>query len=423
MLLLKRPMMKWNFSNSIALTLILAACNSPVAEESSSETVLKEGIWKMQMTLVDDKTLPFQFDLKEENGSFKMQIFNAEEVIEVTEIEQKNNSLFVQLPIFESVFNLKIESDSTLSGVWINYYQSADYSIPVAAKWGKSSRFSNIESSFSEDFGGKYKVTFSPNSEDQSNAIGLFEQEGNSVTGTFATETGDYRHLAGNVSGKNLLLSTFDGSHAFLFEAEQTDSGLVGVFYSGTHWKERWVAQKNDSVELRNPNELTFIKEGYAGLEFSFPNANGDSVSLADKQFENKAVIVQIMGSWCPNCLDETKYLSALYDKYNKEGLEVIALAFERTRTEEKAFENLAKLKDKTGANYTFLLGGATREDKAAEKLPMLNHIMSYPTAIFIDKTKKVRRIHTGFYGPSTGKFYTDFVAETEGLVKEMLSE
>ena len=415
--------MKWNFLSSIGLALFIGACSGSSKPDVPAKNVLKEGLWKMEMSLVDGKTLPFQFDLKEENGSFKMQIFNAEEVIEVTEIEQINDSLFVQLPIFESVFNLKIESDSTLSGVWINYYQSADYSIPVAAKWGKSSRFSNIKSSFSEDFGGNYKVTFSPNSENQSNAIGLFEQEGNSVTGTFATETGDYRHLAGNVSGKKLLLSTFDGSHAFLFEAEQTDSGLVGVFYSGTHWKESWIAQKKDSVELRNPNELTFIKEGYTGLEFRFPNANGDSVSLADYRFKNKAIIVQIMGSWCPNCLDETRYLSALYDKYNKEGLEVIALAFERTRTEEKAFENLAKLKEKTGANYTFLLGGATREDKAAEKLPMLNHIMSYPTAIFIDKNKKVRRIHTGFYGPSTGKFYTDFVKETEGLVKEMLSE
>jgi len=129
------------------------------------------------------------------------------------------------------------------------------------------------------------------------------------------------------------------------------------------------------------------------------------------------------MGSWCPNCLDETRYLSTLYDKYNSQGLEVIALAFERTKTEEKAFENLSKLKHKTGAKYTFLLGGATRADKAAEKLPMLNHIMSYPTAIFIDKNKKVRRIHTGFYGPSTGDFYNDFVKETETLVQELLSE
>ncbi|MFT6166783.1 MAG: thiol-disulfide isomerase/thioredoxin [Vicingaceae bacterium] len=416
--------MKWIFSSSIVIALFFAACeNSAPTEELSKVYAVKSGKWKMQMELEKGKLLPFEFDFREENGAIKMQIFNAGEVIEVDEIEQRNDSLFIQLPIFDSNFKLKIETDTSLNGVWNNYYQSQDYSIPVAATYGKNTRFSNIENGLSEDFGGKYEVVFSPKSKDQSNAIGLFEQEGNTVTGTFATETGDYRHLAGNASGKKLLLSTFDGSHAFLFEAEQTDSGLVGVFYSGTHWKENWVAQKNDSVELRNPNNLTFIKEGYEGLAFKFPNASGDSISLSDKKFENKPIIVQIMGSWCPNCLDETRYLSALYNNYNKQGLEVIALAFERTRTKEKAFDNVARLKERTGANYTFLLGGATREDKAAEKLPMLNHIMSYPTAIFIDKNKKVRRVHTGFYGPSTGKFYNDFVTETEILVEKMLNE
>lgn len=416
--------MKWSYLSSIAIAVLFSACESPVVVDNSDTLPkLTEGMWKMEMTLAEGKTLPFEFDLKEENGTLLIQIFNAEEVIEVDEIEQRNDSLFIQLPIFESVFKLKITGDSALTGVWINYYKGSNYKIPVSATFGKTTRFSNLNEAFEEDINGKYEVVFSPKTESPQKAIGLFEQDGNTVTGTFATETGDYRHLAGNVSGNNLFLSTFDGSHAFLFEAEQTDSGLVGVFYSGTHWKENWVANKNDSVELRNPNDLTFIKKGYDGLSFKFPNANGDSISLDDEMFNNKAVIVQIMGSWCPNCLDETRYLSTLYNKYNKQGLEVIALAFERTRTQEKAFENLSKLKEKTGANYTFLLGGATNKDKAADKLPMLNHIMSYPTAIFIDKDKKVRRIHTGFYGPSTGKFYEDFVKETEGLVQEMLSE
>ena len=416
--------MKQVFFSSISIALLFAACQSPKSiNEVTNDSAVKTGLWKMEMELAEEKLLPFEFELIEENGNLKMHIFNAEEVIEVEEIEQRDDSLFIQLPIFESVFELYIKNDSTIQGFWINYYKSADYKIPVVATFGKGTRFSNLNGSYADDFAGKYKVIFSPETEAPGNAIGLFEQEGNTITGTFATETGDYRHLAGNANGSNLLLSTFDGSHAFLFEAEQTDSGLVGTFYSGTHWKESWVAHKNDSAALRNPNRLTFLKEGYNGLSFSFPNANGDSVSIEDERFNNKPVIVQIMGSWCPNCLDETKYLSALYDKYNTQGLEVIALAFERTRTAEKAFENVARLQEKTGANYTFLLGGATRDDKAAEKLPMLNHIMSYPTAIFIDKNKKVRRIHTGFYGPSTGKFYNDFVKETETLVEEMINE
>ncbi len=416
--------MKLTFLNSSILLLFLAACENPKPSENLNILpVVKTGMWRMEMELVKGKVLPFEFDLKEENGNLRMQIFNAKEVIVVDEIQQQKDSLFIQLPIFESAFKLRIETDSSLSGIWYNYYQGSDYQIPVKAAFGKGSRFSNLATNYSKYFSGKYEVTFGPSSDSPSNAIGLFEQEANVVTGTFATETGDYRHLAGNATGKKLLLSTFDGSHAFLFEAEKSDTGLVGTFYSGTHWKEDFIAQKNDSATLRNPNDLTFMKEGHRDFSFKFPNANGDSVSLDDDQFKNKVVIVQIMGSWCPNCLDETEYFSTLYDKYNAQGLEVIALAFERTKTEEKAYKNVARLQEKTGANYTFLLGGSTKEDKAAEKLPMLNHIMSYPTSIFIGKDKSIRRIHTGFYGPSTGEFYTTFVKETEDLVEEMIAE
>lgn len=411
--------LKWSILSSIIL--LFACTDKPKA--NSQEELLKNGSWLMEMTLAPNVILPFQFNLEEKDNIWKMSIYNAEEVIETTELSWNKDTLTVQLPVFESEFKLVKKSASSLEGNWFNYYKGPDYKIPVTATFGESKRFSAATDNYSNNLGGKYEVVFSPNSKDPSNAIGLFEQDGNEITGTFATETGDYRHLEGNVIDNKIYLSTFDGSHAFLFEALQTDTGLVGTFYSGTHWKENWVATKNDSVKLRNPNNLTFLKDGYEKIAFEFPDTEGNVVSLEDKRFKNKAIIIQIMGSWCPNCLDETKYLTQLYDKYKSEGLEVVALAFERTSSEEKALKNLARLKAKTGAKYTFLLGGATRNDKAEEKLPMLNHIMSYPTAIFIDKKGNVRRIHTGFYGPSTGEYYTSFVQETEELVNELLSE
>ena len=53
----------------------------------------------------------------------------------------------------------------------------------------------------------------------------------------------------------------------------------------------------------------------------------------------------------------------------------------------------------------------------------MLNHVLSYPTSIFIDKKGRVRKIHTGFNGPATGDKYTEFKAEFESFVSELLSE
>jgi len=400
---------------------ILLACNTNEPQNPISKSPLT-GNWRLAMNLNGD-TLPFNFTLDTTNGAYQIVIMNAEERIDVDNIRFENDSLFIELPVFESIFKLAIVDSSTLIGEWVNFYKSDDYKISVTAKHGADSRFYYSKTTVANDLSGTYEVTFGEKENSLPNSIGMFEQTGNIINGTFATETGDYRYLEGVVDGDSLFLSTFDGSHAFLFKAEKKDSIIEGIFLSGTHFSETWKAKLNPEAILRNPDSLTFIKEGYDGISFDLPNAEGRLISLNDPKYKNKVVIVQIMGSWCPNCLDETKYLSSLYDSYAPEGLEIIALAFERTKTKEKALNNLKRLKAKTGAQYEFLLGGATRDEKAAEVLPMLNHIMSYPTAIFIDKKGNVRRIHTGFYGPSTGIYYDSFVNETEELVEQMLSE
>lgn len=53
----------------------------------------------------------------------------------------------------------------------------------------------------------------------------------------------------------------------------------------------------------------------------------------------------------------------------------------------------------------------------------MLNHILSYPTTIFIGKKGEIRRTHTGFNDPATGDKYIKFVEEFEIFVNELLEE
>lgn len=405
---------------AVILFIFLVAC-APRKEQI--ELIPKSGKWRMLMKLAEQQELPFTFNLDQVKEKWTIEIINNEERILVENVQLRNDSLFAELPIFESEFKLKIVDTEKIEGVWINRYKSDDYLIPVKAAFNHDYRFKKTTNQADANANLKYAVVFGPDSKDPYSAIGIFQKEGNVLNGTFATETGDYRHLEGNITDDSLFLSTFDGSHAFLFKAAIKDSVLEGNFWSGTHYQNNWTAVLNPEATLKDPDSLTFIKEGYDQLEFELPNAAGNLVSLSDKKYKNKAVIVQIMGSWCPNCLDETRYLSALYDQYNPEGLEVIALAFERTKTKEKALNNLERLKQKTGAKYEFLLGGSTRKDKAEEVLPMLNHIMSYPTAIFIDKTGNIRRIHTGFYGPSTGSYYEEFTKETEELIQQMIQE
>jgi thiol-disulfide isomerase/thioredoxin len=376
----------------------------------------------MQMDL-GEKSLPFNFTVNQKGSKLEMYIINGEESIYVQDIKHIKDSLFIDLPIFESAFELKIIDSTQLEGVWVNYYKGPDYQLKVKAKHGEAFRFNAKEEGFEKPLATKYEVLFTESDSSSFPAIGILEQDDHVLSGTFATETGDYRHLVGEYHHDSIFLSTFDGSHAFLFIGENQDSLIKGTFWSGNHYKANWVAKPNKNAKLRDPDSLTFLKEGYDSLYFSLPNAKGEMVSLEDSAYENKVVIVQIMGSWCPNCLDETRFLTQLYKRYHKEGLELIALAFERTSSKEKALQNLAELQQETQAPYPFLLGGWNRDSQPTTVLPMLNKIMSYPTAIFIDRKGEVRKIHTGFYGPGTGDYYQEFVSDTEQFVETLLSE
>jgi thiol-disulfide isomerase/thioredoxin len=246
------------------------------------------------------------------------------------------------------------------------------------------------------------------------------------VSGTFLTPTGDYRYLAGNLHGDTLLLSCFDGNHAFLFKARIDSMGqgmTQGEFWSGSNGHETWTATRNERAALPDANSLTFLKPGYDRLDFTFPDPDGKPVSIRDERFKGKVVIVQILGSWCPNCMDETNFLSPWYKKNRARGVEIIGLAYEKDPAFAASAPKLKRLMNRFDIDYPLLLAGVNDKEKASQTLPMLNRVMAFPTTLFIDKKGKVRKIHTGFSGPGTGTYYTAFVEEFERLVDKLMNE
>ncbi|WP_400078497.1 peroxiredoxin family protein [Winogradskyella sp. R77965] len=403
----------------LVVFILITSCKEQVSGENGGTNSLKIGTYRAVFEVQDNEELPFVF--KAESPT-KLKIFNAEEVIEVDEVDYRNDSIFIKAPVFEGYIAAKFEGNN-LKGSFIK--ESLDRVVPFTAEFDNKSRF-KVNAKPTQKVTGIWETVFSKGIEgDEYIAKGIFEQEGDKVTGTFRTTTGDYRYLEGKMDGNEMKLSTFDGAHAFLFTAKVTDSTMEGNFYSGNHWKEPFVARRNEAYELPSANELTFLKEGYDSLEFSFPDENGNMLALSDERFKNKVVIVQIMGTWCPNCLDESKYYTKFYEASAERGVEIVALAFEYAKTKEKAFSSINRLRDKLDISYPILLAqyGTSDKAKAQEKLPMLNHVLSYPTSIFIDKTGKVRKIHTGFNGPATGEKYEEFKTEFEGFISLLLGE
>jgi thiol-disulfide isomerase/thioredoxin len=132
---------------------------------------------------------------------------------------------------------------------------------------------------------------------------------------------------------------------------------------------------------------------------------------------------VQIMGSWCPNCMDETNFLSPWYRKNRERGVEIIGLAYEKNPDFSVSAPKLKKMITRFGIEYNVLLAGQNDKAKASLTLPMLNRVLAFPTTIFIDRNGKVRKIHTGFSGPGTGEYYTQFVEEFEQFVDKLVAE
>lgn len=396
--------------------LIFAGC------EEEPEKQLKIGEWWANLAVSDNEILPFNFILtKSDSASYVIEIRNSDEVVPVDEIEVFNDSIIIKMPVFEGYIAGKY-TENTIKGSFIK--ESLNRIVPFNALHGERPRF-KIASEPKLNISGIWEAEFNNETDSSYIAKGIFYQNEDIVTGTIRTTTGDYRYLEGVVDGTQLKLSTFDGAHAFLFTAAATDSVLSGVFYSGNHSVENFVAKRNDAYELPDANTLTFLNEGYEKFDFSFPNADGKQVSLSDKEYKDKVVLVQIMGTWCPNCLDETKFYVEYLEKNPNPDLKMVALAFEYARTEEKAFEGIQRLKDRVGVDYPVLLAqiGTSSKTKANEKLPMLNHVLSYPTTIYINKKGEVKKIHTGFNGPATGEKYEEFKIDFDKTIKELLTE
>jgi peroxiredoxin len=119
--------------------------------------------------------------------------------------------------------------------------------------------------------------------------------------------------------------------------------------------------------------------------------------------------------------MDETKFFKELYAKYHEKGLEIIAVGYETPNDFEGKVNKIKLLKERHHLDFQFLVGGSADKGLASEQFSMLNEIMSFPTAIVIGRDGEVKRVHTGFNGPGTGKLYDDYVKDMDLFIQELL--
>ncbi|GAB3922862.1 peroxiredoxin family protein [Mucilaginibacter myungsuensis] len=385
----------------------------------TTPTELQTGIWRGVLTMKTGDELPFNFEVKGKGPKQQLTIFNGAEEFPVDDVRLVDDSVFIKMPLFDSEFKLK-QADGKLVGKWVKHLAQKDSELDFVATPGQDWRFFEKPETAKANVGGRWSAVFTSDGV-RDTTVGEFKQDGNKVTGTFLTTTGDYRFLEGTINGDKLYLSCFEGGHAFLFSADVKDSVTL---VNGKFGTDTWEAVKKSDAKLPDAYSLTALKPGFKKLDFTFKDIDGKPVSLTDDRFKGKVVIVQFMGSWCPNCMDETAYLVNYYKKYQPKGVEIVGLAYERTTDFERSKKTLTQLKDRFDIPYPLLITGFTNDKKeTAKSLPMLANFLAFPTTIIIDKKGDVRKIHTGFSGPGTGEHYVEFVNEFEKLTDDLLAE
>jgi thiol-disulfide isomerase/thioredoxin len=404
----------------ILLILFLSCLWSCKNRDDRAAEIPEAGTWRGILHL-QGQELPFNFQVNHLDPGLEMIMMNGEELIRLDEPTFSGDSIRIPMHIFDTQIVAEYCTGS-MEGHWVKNYLE-DYVIPFSATSGKSFRFTEDPVMPPYDINGRWEVYFLSGS-DSSLAIGVFRQHQTQLEGTFLLTTGDYRYLAGEVEGDSLRLSTFDGEHAYLFKSRIVSQDTMrGIFWSGKTWNQPWMAIRNPAISLPDAESLTFLKPGYDRIDFKLSDMGGRMVSMEDPRFTDKVVIIQLFGTWCPNCMDETRFLSPWYNTNRQRDIEIIAIAFERKDDINYARERITRMKERFNINYEFLFGGRSEKSVAASVLPMLNTVVSFPTMIIIDKKGKVRRIYTGFSGPGTGVQYKKFVEEFDQFMDRILDE
>ncbi len=406
--------------NTIALlTLTGAALAMPVSDEPLSP--IKPGAWHAWLECPGGD-LPFGFEIAPTEQGLRAWLINGTEHIEIPSVTVARTNASFEIDYYDSKITCDVSQDGErLDGTWRKRRRGATWTeMPFHATWGLQPRFAFTPPERIR-LPRRWRVQFSQ-SPDFAVADFAVRKTG-LAEGTFMTTTGDYRFLAGCWDGRLLKLSCFDGAHAFLFAAELKSGILNGDFWSSDTWHETWTATPDSKAALPSAFDMTKWDNAIKLDDLVYRDLDGMRRSLAAPEFTGQARLIEIFGTWCPNCHDASNYLVELDRRFGPRGLKILGLAFEHSGDFERDARQVRIYTRRHGITYPILIAGTSAKDQASAAVPLLDRVRSYPTTIFVDRTNTVRAVHTGFTGPATGREYESLRTEFETLIETMLRE
>ena len=364
-----------------------------------------------------ETTIPFHMELDlsgpKPAGAF---IVGAEKT-PIPEISRSENAL---------TFSFS-EYGAEMRGSWDGKKLEGDY-LRHRATGTKSFPFSaspNLEEVQREQTAptGDYQVVFEGQTPEEATTVASIGKVGPvGYQGTFIAPDGDYGLLEGSPTQDGIQLHRFTGWQGITIELKREGADWSGMVHA-VHLDKPLsfkLQPRNDSaaaggeqVRMKNPN---------APFAFACTSLTGETIRNTDERFKGKALAVDIMGTWCHNCMDESPVLEELYKQYGKDGFEVVGLSFEIKEDAELGKKNLTLFRDRFKLTYPLLYCGSLDDANVEKQLKsQLDNFVAYPTTLFINKKGKMQTIHQGFQGPGTGDRYPLQVKKLHNLAEQTL--
>jgi len=372
----------------VAVSVCVLGPSRSLAQDSELET----GEW-FGFLASHGGQLPLRMEVARSPDGQTVHFINGEERVEVPVVEIEGQTATLEWDYYDARIVAQIyDQGATLKGSYYKTRRGGEIAeMPFFVRRGDRSRFS-IPPTGADDamaqavLNERWRIVF----EDGGYAVADFEAEdASSVRASLRTPTGDYRYLWGTLTRGELLLATFDGAHAFLFKGRLTATPnedperpdlknthkLEGMFWSGRHYQTKWTAAPEHLADLGNPYLETEALESVDWRELEYVGLDGETVALGEPELSGKARIIELFGTWCPNCYDASRLLKDLHERYASEGLAITALAFEHTGNLERDLRVLRTYRDRLEIPYTLLLAGTSGKEEASERFPVVDRV------------------------------------------------
>lgn len=411
---------------SLTAALLAISVTPAVAAQSQPAAAPRSGPWRAVLQTPGGE-LPFGLDFQRDGDRLRVWIINGSERIEIPRVEFNGRTLVLGLDHYDAELTATVLDDGQrLEGVFKRRRGPDSWlEARVAAAHGPAPRFAPLSDpagASAPSFAGRWQVAFG---EKRTPAVAIFEQAADgTATGTFWTPAGDYGLCAGRADGPRLRLSRFEGVHALLFDATlQPDGTLSGRYWTAAGSSDVWTATRDENAHLPEAMERPAgeVRADLASLEFR--TVDGRPARLSDAPFRGALLIIEVLGTWCPNCHDAAALLEELHREYGGLGLAVVGLAFELTGDFERDARLVRTYVERHKLTYPVLVAGRADKAEVAARLPFLGPPKAYPTTIFLRGDGRVLAVHSGFAGPATGAAHLELRRSFERLIEQVLRE